>query len=277
MLNHAYTVQAPDAGSTLKLTGANTPGTLSVGQSFSIKGTVSSNYTITNVTVGIYNANGAAVSTKSVNPAAKSYSIANLDRYIVFGKAGSGTNYYRITATDAKGTKQLLNHSYTVSKGSNGGSIRLSVPSYKQFGQSWSSYWLGGSNGGTIGSIGCTTTSIAMCESYRTGKTIYPDGMAKKISYTNGGAVAAWPSPYYSTAPSNYLSEIYNRLKAGKPTIIAGKKSNGGQHWIVVVGYNGGNVNSTSSYIINDPGSSYRSTLNEFFAVYPSYYKLLIY
>lgn len=278
LLNHAYTVQAAAAASTLSLSGANTPGTLGVGKSFSIKGTVSSNYTITNVTVGIYNSNGAAVSTKSVNPAAKSYSIANLDRYIVFGKASAGKNYYRISATDAMGTKQLLNHAYTVSGGSvNGSAIRLSVPNYKQFGQSWSSYWLGGSNGGTIGSIGCTTTSIAMCESYRTGTTIYPDAMAKKMSYTNGGAVAVWPSPYYSTAPSNYLSEIYNRLKAGKPTIIAGKKSNGGQHWIVVVGYNGGNVNSTSSYIINDPGSSYRSTLNEFFSVYPTYYKLLMY
>ena len=279
LLNHAYSVQSAAAPSTLSISGHNVPGTLGAGKSFSIRGTVSSNYNITSLTVGIYSSNGAAVSTKTVSPNAKSYSIANVDKYIVFGRAGAGTNYYRVVATDAMGTKTLLNHAYTVSGGgsSSSGAIRLSVPSYKQFDSRWKNVRLGSGSDTTIGAIGCTTTSIAMVESYRTGSTIYPDAMARKISYTSGGAVAAWPRPYYQSVPSSYYTEILNRLKAGKPTIFAAKKSNGGQHWVVITGYTGGSTTSASSYIINDPGSSYRTLLSEYLAAYPYYYKLLIY
>ncbi|MGN0519056.1 MAG: CHAP domain-containing protein, partial [Acutalibacteraceae bacterium] len=117
LLNKAYTVTggSKSAASTLTVTGYNYPsGTLAQGKSFSIKGTVSSNYKIKSVTVGIYNASGAGVSTKTVNPNAKSYNIANIDAYIKFGSAKAGTNYYKITATDEKVTKTLVNKSYTV-------------------------------------------------------------------------------------------------------------------------------------------------------------------
>ena len=114
LMNQAYTVKSNDVPSTLAISGYNTPPNLKVGQSFSIKGTVTSNYTIKSVTVGIYNANGAAVSTKTVSPNSKSFNIATVDAYIKFGAAKAGTNYYKVVATDAKQTKTLLNASYTV-------------------------------------------------------------------------------------------------------------------------------------------------------------------
>ena len=115
LINQAFTVKSKDVASTLKLTGYTAPpASLNLGQTFTIKGTVTSNYTIKSVTVGIYNANGTAVSTKTVNPNSKSFSIATVDNYIKFGTAKAGKNYYKVVATDAKQTKTLLNVGYTV-------------------------------------------------------------------------------------------------------------------------------------------------------------------
>ena len=69
--------------------------------------------------------------------------------------------------------------------------VKLSVVSFKQTDPRWANVKLG-SSGQTIAQIGCTTTGLAMMESFRTGTTIYPDAMAKKLSYSAGGALY-WP------------------------------------------------------------------------------------
>lgn len=154
--------------------------------------------------------------------------------------------------------------------------IKLSVPSYKQTDSRWANVTLG-SSGQTIAKIGCATTAIAMLESYRTGTTIYPDAMAKKLSYTLGGAVY-WPSHYtIITSQSGYLSKIYNLLNSGKPVLIGAKKSNGSQHYVVITGVKATDTLTTSSFYINDPGSDSRTTLNQFFADYPNFYKMMTY
>ncbi len=154
--------------------------------------------------------------------------------------------------------------------------IKLSVPSFKQTDSRWANVTLG-SSGQTIGKIGCATTAIAMLESYRTGTTIYPNAMAKKLSYTSGGAVY-WPSHYtIITSSSGYLGKIYNLLKAGKPVLIGAKKSNGSQHYVVITGVKATSALTASSFYINDPGSDTRTTLNQFFSVYPNFYKMMHY
>lgn len=153
--------------------------------------------------------------------------------------------------------------------------IKLRVPDYKQTDSRWANVTLG-SSGQSIGRIGCATTALAMTESYRTGTTIYPHNMAKKLSYTSGGAVY-WPSNYnVITSSSGYLAKIYNALSEGKPVIVGAKKSNGGQHYVVVTGVNATSTLSASSFIINDPGSNTRVTLAQFFSAYPYFYKMLI-
>ena len=154
--------------------------------------------------------------------------------------------------------------------------IKLNVPSYKQTDSRWANVTLG-SSGQSIAKIGCATTAITMIESYRTGTTIYPNAMAKKLSYTSGGAVY-WPSHYnIITSSSGYLSKIYNLLKEGKPVLIGAKKSNGGQHYVVITGVKATNTLTTSSFYINDPGSNTKTTLNQFFADYPYFYKMMHY
>lgn len=154
--------------------------------------------------------------------------------------------------------------------------VSLNVPSFKQTDSRWANVKIG-SSGKTIAQIGCATTAIAMMESYRTGTTIYPDAMSKKLSYSSSGNVY-WPSNYtVVTSSSGYLNGIYNKLKAGKPVLFGAKKSSGTQHWVVITGYTGGSSLTASGFTINDPGSKSRTTLQHLLNEYPTFYKYFYY
>ncbi len=154
--------------------------------------------------------------------------------------------------------------------------ISLGVPDFKQTDPRWSNVKIG-SSGKTIGKIGCVTTGIAMMETYRSGKTVYPDAMAKKLTYDSRGNVY-WPSDltvnYWS---ENYLETVYRKLLEGKPVLIGAKNSSGSQHWVVVTGFTGGENLSASKFTINDPGYEAHITLNQFFAKFPTLYKFFYY
>ena len=153
--------------------------------------------------------------------------------------------------------------------------VNLSVPDYKQTDSRWANVKIGNS-GKTIAKIGCATTAIAMIESYRNGKTIYPDAMSKKLSYSSSGDLY-WPSDYnVVTNSSGYLKSIYNILKQGKPVLFGAKTSGGSQHWVVIKGFKEGAL-STSNFLINDPGSKSRKTLSALLDDYPRFYKYFYY
>ena len=154
--------------------------------------------------------------------------------------------------------------------------ISLNVPSYKQTDSRWANVKIG-SSGKTISQIGCATTAISMMESFRTGTTIYPDAMSKKLKYTASGSVY-WPSNYTSvTSSSGYLSKIYAQLQNGKPVLFGAKNSYGSQHWVVITGYKGGDTLSAANFTVNDPGSKTRVTLQQFLNSYPKFYKYFYY
>ena len=124
--------------------------------------------------------------------------------------------------------------------------------------------------------IGCATTAIAMMESHRTGTTITPDAMAKKLTYTATGNVY-WPS-YYTvvTQKADYLTNILSLLRQGKPVLFGAKNAYGSQHWVVITGFTGGNV-SAQNMTIYDPGSGGRVNLQQFLDAYPTFYKYFCY
>ncbi len=167
----------------------------------------------------------------------------------------------------------FINENYVKIK--NYSSMNLSVPSYKQTDKRWSGVYIG-SSGKTIGQIGCVTTGIAMIESYREGRFIYPDAMSKRLSYSSSGNVY-WPSDYKAvTSKNGYLDKIYELIMNGKPVLIGAKNSSGNQHWVVVTGYKGGSTLDASGFIINDPGAN-RATLSQFYSSYPNFYKFFYY
>lgn len=210
-------------------------------------------------------------------------------------RSGAGTSYTRIGAltkgetvivlSSSGGWSRILYHGtktgfvssqYLSSSQTVYAAVSLSVPSFKQTDSRWANVQIGQS-GKTMAQIGCATTAIAMMESYRTGSTIYPDAMSKRLSYTAGGSVY-WPSHFVTvTNSAGYLSAVYSQLKQGKPVLFGAKNAYGSQHWVVITGFKGGSGLSASGFTINDPGSNSRTTLQQFLDVYPNFYKYFYY
>ncbi len=147
------------------------------------------------------------------------------------------------------------------------------LPCYKQKDSRWANTYLGGSNGGTIGAIGCAVTCLAMSESYRTQKTVTPNMIKNQCQFTDGGGLY-WPSNYSQDIVKN-LADIYKCLKANKPVIVGGYSSKS-SHWIIVKGYKNvpldahGNPTSldASMFLINDPGYD-NYTLADYISQFP--------
>ena len=198
-------------------------------------------------------------------------SLSKNEIVLVLSESGS---WYRILFDGTK-TGYVSSKYLTSAESSALSTVSLKVPDFKQTDSRWANKTIG-SSGKTIGQIGCATTGIAMMQSYRTGTTIYPDAMAKKLSYTSSGSVY-WPSDYkVTTSSTDYLSRIYNLLKSGKPVLFGAKNSYGGQHWVVITGFKGGSL-TASSFTINDPGSKTRTNLQQFLNAYPNFYKYFNY
>ncbi len=188
---------------------------------------------------------------------------------VLFLKASSGWSrvLYHGTKTGYVSAQYLSNYYRAVS---------LKVPSFKQNDDRWGSLPVAQS-GKTMAQIGCATTAIAMMESFRTGSTIYPDEMMKKLSYTASGNVY-WPS-YYKTVANGagYLESIYSRLTQGRPVLLGCRDTYGKQHWVVVTGYTGGTDLRASGFTIHDPGTWSRTNLQQFISVFPTFYKYFYY
>ena len=154
--------------------------------------------------------------------------------------------------------------------------VSLYLPNFKQTDSRWGSLTIGES-GKTFAQIGCATTAIAMLESHRTGRTIYPHEMASQLRYTPTGSVY-WPSHYsVVTSTGGYLSGIYNQLTQGKPVLLGVKNAYGSQHWVVVTGFTGGASLSPAAFTIHDPGTVNRTNLQQLLAIYPVFYKYFFY
>ncbi|MCL1852399.1 MAG: peptidoglycan DD-metalloendopeptidase family protein [Peptococcaceae bacterium] len=90
-------------GSSLKITSTYPSGTRTQGSTFSISGSVTSNYKITDVYAECKTTSGTIKFSKRVNPSATSYSLANLDSAMTFASLSAGDYSFKITATDSSG------------------------------------------------------------------------------------------------------------------------------------------------------------------------------
>ncbi len=154
--------------------------------------------------------------------------------------------------------------------------VSVTVPSFKQTDSRWADKTVG-TSGKPFSQIGCATTAVAMMESARQGRTIYPDEMSRQLQYTPSGDLY-WPSHYTpSTNASGYLERIYQLLAKGKPVLLGMKNAGGSQHWVVVTGFQGGTALTPSAFTIHDPGTYTRTTLSQLQAVYPTFYKYFTY
>ena len=155
------------------------------------------------------------------------------------------------------------------------GTVELNIVDYKQFDSKWGKLQIGKS-GENIYNIGCALTCVAMTESYRTDKLITPKDIVNSFTFTSGGAIC-WTENYSLnwSAEYNYLETIYYELTQGNPVIIESKALNDVSHWVVVTGFTGGDELSADKFTINDPGSSRRKVLSDYFDIYSSYSKIV--
>ena len=119
LVNQSFKVsEANKEDSTLKISSAKTIPDIKKGWGIDITGAITSNYKITSVTVGIYSSSsgGTAHTQATATPNATSYNISSLNASVKFGVVPVGTQYFRVTASDASPiTKTLINQSFKVS------------------------------------------------------------------------------------------------------------------------------------------------------------------
>lgn len=151
--------------------------------------------------------------------------------------------------------------------------VTLSVPRYAQKDSRWASVRLG-STRYTIGQIGCTTSAMAMVETCVRGYTVTPPVMAKELSYSSSGNLY-WPSTYRAYTGKDYLEVVYDELQRGRPVMIGGFTPSGAQHWVVIYGFQGGELKA-ENFLIRDPGSYNRTDLADFQARFSVFYKIMI-
>ena len=199
--------------STLKIgSGSYNPGTLAKGKSYVISGKITSNYKITSVTVGVYNAaDGTKTSyVKTVTPNATSYDISGVDPYIKFGSLAAGTYMFRVVAKDASGElKTLVNNKFTVGTASTtttASTLKIASGSYKPSSlEKGSSYVI---NGNITSNYNITSVTVGVYKSDGTAtaqvKTVSPNAKSYNISgvdsYIKFGSLAAGTYTFKVTA-----------------------------------------------------------------------------
>ncbi len=103
----------------LTITGGTVvPATLAVGQVLGVQGTVTSATNMTALTVGVYDTAGNFRTGKTINPAAKTYNLKNLDYAVEFNKLPAGSYVYAVIVTNGtKSNYAVVNKSFTVGSG----------------------------------------------------------------------------------------------------------------------------------------------------------------
>ena len=174
--------------------------------------------------------------------------------------SGNGTNIQLYKGNGSNAQKFRFS---SVSTSSSGTKISLDVPLYKQNDSRWGGTYIGTK---TIGKVGCIITSLAMAYSYNTHSTVYPNTMKNRLKFSNNSiywsSVTSSGFSYYNyggkTINQSIMSNIYSKLKAGRPVVIWCKNSSGNAHAVTVTGYTGNNTSNftASDFRINDPAYS---------------------
>lgn len=119
LLSQEFEVKAPDPVSDkLSASGMSAPSLLIKGRGFYLRGVVSSQASkISQLTAGVFDANGTMLTGRSWNPKAKSVDFRWLvNEYVKFGTLGLGTYTYKVIATNDGGTSVLLEAGFEVTE-----------------------------------------------------------------------------------------------------------------------------------------------------------------
>lgn len=100
--------------SLLNIKSASAPSSIKKGKGFSLKGVISSDENIENVTIKILNNQGTRIKMLTRTPDSTSFDIKSVDAAIKFGTLKKGTYTYQVIASDSSQTLTLVNKTFTV-------------------------------------------------------------------------------------------------------------------------------------------------------------------
>ena len=254
--------------SSAMVTGATYPTSLNVGSSFTLKGTVTSRYTMTILDAAVYDQTGKAVLQKKIYPYSCSATLKEIDSSITFGKLPSGAYTYKVVVRDATGKDiPVINRAFTVGTISVLGGKTLSYDSrlIEKIGHQ--------SNGTALEKKACASYALAYCNAILTGAT--PSPHTYWSSETNVDCV--WSKGGYTTlsysSEQAVLQAAYTQLAAGKPSILHVTGSTA-QHWITIIGCKKTMLTvglSTSDFIAIDPWDGKVITVSDKYKVKTTY------
>ena len=157
--------------------------------------------------------------------------------------------------------------------------IALDVPLYLQKDSRWRDVFLNVDGNGkerTIGQAGCTLCCLSSVESQRTGESITPFDMLFRVDFS--GDELHWPKGYERLARAKKGMLVRQAapillacLESGRPALVGLYSPERGTHWVVVYGFDGPDPTDaqTAHFLIRDPGTKDRTTLNQVKEYFP--------
>lgn len=239
------------------------PVSLLYGKAFSLRGMVTSFYTIKTLTARIVDARGAACIQKTVEPGTCQYDLAGVDAAIPFGRLAVGKYLYQVIIRDSAGkTMTVLNREFVVyvPGGTTAKTLIYNPDRIAAVGHQ--------STGSEQEKKACASYALAYCNAILTGAVVSPHTYWS--SNTNVDCV--WSRGGYTTSAYHSEQEVlqaaYGQLTAGRPCILHVTGKTGNQHWVTLIGYknvvNAGKL-SAVNFVALDPWNG------EFITVTDSY------
>lgn len=214
LINSSFSVKS--AATYARISNYNIPSTLRSGQSYSIKGTISSETKLSSVTAGIYtSSSGGTMKTgKTVYPNKTSYNLKNVDAYVYFNRLPAGNYYYRVSASNSAGSIVLINRSFTVTAATAYAKISgYNTPSSLKVGRAYSVRGTVSSDS-QITSLTVGVYTSASGGTMKTGRTVRPNTTSYSISKID-------PYVYFNRLPAGtFYYRITATNSAGSKTLV---------------------------------------------------------
>ncbi len=251
------------------VTGETYPVSLNYGRAFSIKGVVTSYYTIKKLTARVLDSRGTACVQTTVKPGTNRYDLTGVDAALTFGKLAAGTYRYQILASDSGGNVgTVLDREFVVYVP--GGAMTKTLI-YNNAAVAGVGYQ---STGDEKEKKACASYALAYCNAILTGRAVSPH--TYWTSSTNVDCV--WSKGGYTThayaSEQEVLQAAYGQLAAGKPCILHVTGKTGSQHWVTVTGYKNVvkmSALKASNFIALDPWNGKVITVSDSYQVRTTY------
>ena len=262
-------VEAAQPESQFRVTGETYPVSLVCGSAFSLRGIVTSVYTMRSLTAQVVDGQGKVCIQKTVAPMACQYDLTGVDAAMTFGKLAAGSYIYQVTVQDAAGRSAVVvnrNFVVYVPGGAIAKTLIYNADAVAACGHQ--------STGNELEKKACASYALAYCNAILTGAAVNPHTYWS--SSTNVDCV--WSKGGYITSvygsEQEVLQAAYGQLLANKPCILHVTGKTGNQHWVTLVGYRNvtaGTALTAANFVAIDPWSGESVTVSESYQVRTTY------